>query len=166
MDNNNLNSGVVECIAADSGNPGLSLSGLQLGPHEDQGSGSAAEEGEPGAADVHSGGRLQWLPDFDLADMAKLFTSQTTDKNVTRMQDELTLLYIIETPEKVEGLTPCQPHFAKFWDWLHKQRDRARAGKYTLVEDDCAAYIVLPREERVAMLENRYQTLITQIKRP
>ncbi len=57
------------------------------------------------------------------------------------MHEELTLLCILETADKVDGLEPCQPHFAKFRDWLHMQIDRAKKGQYTLVEAEGPRYV-------------------------
>lgn len=149
--NNSLESGVVECIA--DRNVALRISGLQVKPLEDENSAETT-------TNVHAAARLQWLPEFDFADVSKLFIPPKSDRVVKRVREEMTLLCILEAADKVEGLTPCQPHFEKFRNWLHMQIDRAKAGEYTLVEKDCQNYVKLPREERLAMVENRYQELL------
>lgn len=152
-----LESCLVQC-ASPSGSPVLRLSGLRLRPLEDKKS--------EGDEDVHAAARLQWLPDFDFADHSLLFTPPDSNRDMTRLQEKMTLLCILETAEEVEGLTPCQPHFAKFRDWLHLEVDKAKAGKYAIIEDECQELAALSRDERRSEIEKCHQQLLEHGNKP
>ena len=119
---------------------------------------SLGEDAGPGIADIHACSRLQWLPDFDFVDKSTLFVPPRSDREESRLQEELGLLCILETAEKVRHLSPCQPHFAKFRDWLNQQIGVAAAGRYKLV-DDSERYVDLPSVERQAMIEDCFAAL-------
>ncbi|KAK3360559.1 polyketide synthase [Lasiosphaeria hispida] len=144
-------SATVECVA--DGRVALRMSDLHVVPLEDNSSSSAM-------SDVHAAARLQWLPDFDFADVTKLFSPPVRDRAERRLQEALSLLCILETADKVAGLTPCQPHWAKYRDWLHLQISQAKAGEYTLVED-AAVHAALSAESRRKILQATFSQLLT-----
>jgi NADPH:quinone reductase-like Zn-dependent oxidoreductase/SAM-dependent methyltransferase len=139
----------VEGIA--DGKVVLHASGIEFHP--------LGDEENPAAVDVHACSRLEWLPDFDFVDMSTLFEPPKSDRTETRMQEELTLLCILETAEKVRYLQPCQPHFARFRDWLNQQIGFAMAGRYKLV-DNCEQYTKLSHTERRTMIEKLTTALL------
>ncbi|KAF4946648.1 hypothetical protein FGADI_11037 [Fusarium gaditjirri] len=85
--------------------------------------------------DVHAASRLSWLPHFDFVDKSALFVPPVIIREECHLQEELTLLCIIETFEKVKSLEPCQPHLAKFRNWLQKQLGLAASGDSKLVSE-------------------------------
>ncbi|KAF9870424.1 hypothetical protein CkaCkLH20_12091 [Colletotrichum karsti] len=140
----------VEVTAGDS--VVLRLSGLDLTPVDD---GHVTQE-EP-----HAAARLEWLPDFDLINHATLFTPPRSIPEETQLQEEMTLLCIIETADRVRDLTPCNWHFEKFRSWLDLEIGRARNGTYPLLETYGKDYLDMPSEQRQAMIEERYKKLLT-----
>ncbi|KAF5009992.1 hypothetical protein FDECE_3829 [Fusarium decemcellulare] len=116
------------------------------------------------AVDVHAAARLKWLPHFDFVDAAPLFKPPTSDRTLSQLQEELGLLCMLETAEKVRYLQPCQPHFAKFRDWVNQQIGFAAAGCYKLVEHS-QNYLALSRADRVAKIEEITATLMEMPQR-
>ncbi|RSL49057.1 hypothetical protein CEP54_012625 [Fusarium duplospermum] len=106
----------------------------------------------PEALDVHAAARLRWLPHFDFVDASTLFTPPASSKSDSQLQEELGLLCILETAERVRYLQPCQPHFARFRDWINQQIGFAAAGNYKLVENP-EKPVALSRAERLAKIE-------------
>ena len=132
--------GHVECVEGDR--TVLRMRGLQLTPldNDDDKSGTAA--------DVHAAAQLRWVPDFDFVDPGTLLRAPVSDKAHTALQQELTLLCILEEAEKIAGLTPCQPHLAKYRDWAHRQIEDAKAGRFPLVADPAALVSLGPAKRR------------------
>ncbi|KAH7115402.1 hypothetical protein B0J13DRAFT_654214, partial [Dactylonectria estremocensis] len=134
----------VECVS--DGKLALRLSGFKL---------TAIEESNDAGFDEYAAARLEWLPDFDFVDVAPLFKPPPSDREESRMIEVLTLLCILESADRLEGLTPTQPHFVKLRDWLQREIEGAKQGKNALVPDS-AKYLALPRAQRQALL-NEYQ---------
>lgn len=135
----------VECVAED-GRLAVRMSGLQLAPLE-------AEMTD--LADVHAAARLQWLPDFDFADVTKMFGKPCRAQEEIELEEHLTLLCVLESAEKVASITPCQPHLAKYREWLLLQIRTAEAGEYALVDND-RDYVKMPRLQRQKLIEDIY----------
>nr|ALQ33019.1 putative polyketide synthase [Fusarium succisae] len=120
--------GKVSCVELDAGgHVALRASGIQMR--------ALGEDIPPGALDAHAASRLTWLPHFDFVDLSTLFVPPAINRSECHLQEELTLLCIIETMDKIKYLEPCQPHFTKFRDWLRKQLESAASGDYKLVSD-------------------------------
>ncbi|KAI0377169.1 polyketide synthase [Hypomontagnella monticulosa] len=148
----NYESAVVECLAGDD-TVALRMSGLRLTPYDGGSSGGSI------MSDVHAAARLQWVPDFDFADITKLFRPPSRDRTERRLQETLTLLCTLESAGKIAGLNTCQPHFAQYRDWLHLQISKVQAGEYALVEE-AAQYAILPPQSRRELLETTYTKLL------
>ncbi|KAF3063606.1 Lovastatin diketide synthase LovF [Daldinia childiae] len=138
----------IDCIA--DGKVALRLRGLELTTMDND----TTQQTEP-----HAAARLEWLPDFDMIDHATLFSPPRSIPEETRMQEEMTLLCMLETSDRVRGLEPCSWHFEKFRDWLELEIGRARKGTYPLLEY-CREYVALSSAERKPMIEERYQQLL------
>lgn len=138
----------VECVA--DGRLVLHASGIEFRPLNDD----ASE-----VVDVHAAARLQWLPHFDFVDKSTLFIPPSSDRAETQLQEELGLLCILETADRVRYLEPGQPHFARFRDWLNQQIGFAAAGRYKLVED-AEQYVRLSSSKRQAMIDDRTAALL------
>jgi NADPH:quinone reductase-like Zn-dependent oxidoreductase/SAM-dependent methyltransferase len=142
----------VECVG--NGMLALRLSGFQLTPIED----SLDID-----YDIYAAARLEWMPDFDFVDVAPLFKPPPSDRDEARMLEELTLLCIIDSIKKIDNLTPGQPHFYKFRDWLHREVGRAFTGSNPLVPDS-ASYLSLSTEDRRAQINCLYEELMKRQK--
>ncbi|KAG9495698.1 hypothetical protein J7337_012254 [Fusarium musae] len=120
--------GTESCVELDAGgNIALRASGIHLR--------ALGEDVPLEALDAHAASRLTWLPHFDFVDVSTLFVPPAIIRTECHLQEELTLLCIIETVDKIKSLEPCQPHFTKFRDWLRKQLDCAASGDYKLVSN-------------------------------
>lgn len=111
------------------------------------------------ALDLHAAARLKWLPHFDFVDVSTLFTPPASSKHDSALHEELGLLCMLETAERVRYLQPCQPHFARFRDWVNQQVGFAAAGNYKLVENS-ERQAALPRTERLARIEELTTVLL------
>ncbi|KAG8162941.1 hypothetical protein KVR01_007419 [Diaporthe batatas] len=140
----------LECLSSDGLNV-LRLRGAQMTPLEDIRSVTANE-------DRHAAARLEWYPDFDFMDVPPLFTAPTATNEVKRIIEELALLCILDSYERLQGLSSEQPHFTKFREWLSRQKDIAASGSYPIVEN-AASYLSLSREQRGAQINQRYESL-------
>jgi SAM-dependent methyltransferase len=142
----------IECMSA--GQLALHLSGFRMTPVEDS--------LDPDF-DVHAAARLEWVPDFDFVDVAPLFKPPVSDREETRMLEELTLLCIVESAKKLEGLSPCQPHFVKLREWLQREMAAAEAGQSPLVAEPATCVTMSP-EDRRAKLNDLHEKLMGRTK--
>ena len=138
----------IECVEGDR--LVLHASGIELRP--------LGDDGVIENKDIHAAARLEWMPDFDFVDTATLFVPPASDRDETILQEEMSLLCILESAHRVRYLTPCQPHFAKFRDWLNQQVGFAAAGAFELVRDS-KEYVLLSSEKRTAMIEEHARAL-------
>lgn len=140
-----------------NGKLALRLSGLELTPVDDDG--QQLEDGDT-VTEPHAAARLEWLPDFDLVDHATLFTPPRSIPEETLIQEEMTLLCMLETADRVRNLKACNWHFEKFRDWLELEIQRARDGTYPIVpKEDAKSFLTLPSAVRDAMIIERYHKL-------
>jgi NADPH:quinone reductase-like Zn-dependent oxidoreductase/SAM-dependent methyltransferase len=139
----------VECVA--DGKMVLHASGIQFRALEDH----AVSEKK----DVYGAARLKWAPDFDFVDLSTLFSPPVSDRIEAKLQEELVLLFILETAERITSLAPCQPHFTKFRDWLNNEIEVAKSGNYELVEES-GRYVKLTSEKRLVMIDERVTALM------
>ena len=135
----------------------IRLDGLTLTP-------VGEDEGLSGEQEPHAAARLEWLPDFDMVDHSTLFVPPTAIPEETRLQEEMTLLCMIETRERTRALEPCNWHFDKFRNWLGVEIQRAREGTYPLLGEDATAYLTLSSETRHSMIEECYERLVKMAK--
>ncbi|KAK3392816.1 hypothetical protein B0H63DRAFT_530309 [Podospora didyma] len=157
-------SGVVECVS--EGRLVLAVRGITLKPLDDRDTNDERESTVGGSSDVHGGARLHWIPDFDFCDISKLLEPFQLDRSIIRMQEELALLCILETADRIVGLVPSYPHFEKLRGWLSQQINCARAGSFLLVDGGGLPHMALPRKERLLLLEDRFQKLLTISQQP
>ncbi len=138
----------VECMS--DGKVALRLSGLKL---------TSVDDGRSQTNELHAAARLEWLPDFDMVDHANLFKPPRSTPIDIRMHEEMTLLCMLETVERLRGLEPCQEHFAKLRDWMELETSRARDGTYPLLHN-CKEFAETPSSVRKEMIESRYQKVL------
>ena len=146
----------AECFA--DGKTALRLSGLRLTPLEDQRAVSVF--------DRHAAARLEWCPHFEFIDMKPLFKPPKSDKEETYLQEEMALLCMVDSAERLQGLQTDQPHLYKFRDWLDMEIRGAEKGTYPLLKDS-ANLVKLPKLRRREMIQERLERLSTMPdKRP
>ncbi|KAL7916747.1 putative polyketide synthase [Trichoderma velutinum] len=140
----------LDCIA--DGTVALRLRGARLSPLED--------ENSVANADRHAAARLEWYPDFDFMEVPPLFTAPLATNESKQLIEELALLCLLDSHERLQGLTTEQPHFEKFRKWLAREKARAESGTYPVVTD-AADYVKLNAAERDVQIKQRYATLST-----
>lgn len=138
----------LDCVA--DGKIVLRLRGARLTPLED--------EKSIVTADRHAGARLEWYPDFDFMDIPPLFTPPIASNAAKQLLEELALLCLLDSNDRLQGLHTEQPHFLKFRDWLAREKARAESGIYPVVED-AASYVKLPRPARLQGIRDRMEIL-------
>ncbi|KAE9370652.1 hypothetical protein N431DRAFT_559764 [Stipitochalara longipes BDJ] len=139
---------LIECV--NGGEIALRLSGLTL---------TAVDDGHSQTSELHAAARLEWLPDFDMVDHATLFKPPRSTPIDIRMHEELTLLCMLESVERLRGLEPCQEHFAKLRDWMELETNRARDGVYPVLQNS-KDFAETPSRVRKEMIESRYQKVL------
>lgn len=108
---------------------------------------------------------LQWKPDFDFADAAKLIKSKDDTKTDLGLLERLFVLCAVEAKKRTVGVTPSQPHFARFLAWLDKQLKRFGEPGYPLVEDS-ASLLHLDSQTRERMIDGCLEKIQSVEARP
>ena len=139
----------VDCVS--EGRTCLHVRGVHLTRMDD-------EEDLDSAWDRHAAARLEWAPDFDFFDVASLFKPPESNIEETRLQEEIILLCIIESAERLQGLETHQWHYQKYRDWLGKQVSRAQNGSYPVVRD-CKYLFSLSPSVRRKLIDDRLKQL-------
>ena len=147
----------IDCVSG--GRTCLRLRGVHLTPMDD-------EENLDSMWDKHAAARLEWAPDFDFLDTAPLFKPPESNIEETTLQEEMTLLCIADSAERLQTLETEQWHFKKYKNWLQKEVRRAKEGLYPVVRN-CKELVGLSRGERQDRIENNLgQLLFTGTKAP
>lgn len=139
----------IDCVS--EGRTCLRLRGVYLTPMDD-------EEDLDSAWDRHAAARLEWAPDFDFFDAASLFKPPPSNIEETTLQEELTLLCILDSSERLQGLETDQWHFQKYRDWLQKEVCRAKDGSYPVVRN-CKQLVNSSSSMRRDLIEKRLEQL-------
>lgn len=134
------------------GEVAMRLRGARLTPLEDA---QALSD-----ADRHAGARLEWYPDYDFMDVAPLFEPPVAKIDGKRVLEELALLCLLDSEERVQGLNTDIEHFAKFREWLAREKYHAVTGQHAVIEDS-VRYTKLSHEERWVQIRDRMITLAT-----
>lgn len=138
----------IDCVA--DGKIALRLRGIRLNPLDNDKS--------TVPTDRHAATRLEWCPDFDFMDVSSLFIPPASSNRAKLLLEELTLLCILDSAERLKDLTTDKSHFIKFRHWLEREISRAKSGTYPVVADS-ASYVRLPRLTRREWIDNRFQSL-------
>ncbi|KAL8736136.1 MAG: hypothetical protein Q9181_002526 [Wetmoreana brouardii] len=138
----------LDCVADDR--VVLRLRGARMTPLED---GKAIAP-----TDRYAAARLEWFPDFDFMDVPPLFTAPVATNDIKLLLEELALLCLLDSAERLEGLSTEIPHFRKFRDWLQREKHRAVTGTYPVVKD-AADYTKLSRPVRLEGIRVRMAKL-------
>lgn len=91
-------------------------------------------------------------------DIKSLFKPPISNKEETYLQEEMSLLCMLDSAERLRVLVTKQPHFEKFRDWLDMEIRRAELGTYPLLKDS-ARFVKLSSLARREMIGERYSRL-------
>ena len=110
----------LHCVA--DGKVALRLRGARLTPLENN--------KVIATSDRHAGARLEWYPDFDFMDIPPLFTPPVAGNDLKLVLEELALLCILDSTERLQGLRTEQEHQLKLRDWLEREKKTTRRVGY------------------------------------
>ena len=139
----------VDCVSQDR--TCLRIRGVYLIPIDDEGDSDSPW-------DRHAAARLEWGPDFDCFDIASLFKPPESNIEETTLQEEMTLLCIAESVERLRFLDTDQWHLRKYRDWLYKEMQRAQNGLHPIVKD-CKQLVTVNTLARRDLIEVRLEQL-------
>ena len=129
----------------------LRLRGVYMTPMDD-------EENLDSLWDRHAAARLEWSPDIDFLDVAPLFKPPKSNLLETTLQEEMTLLCIADSAERLQFLETEHWHFRKYSNWLQKELERAKDGVYPVINNG-ADLVKLPVAARQDLIEKHLQRL-------
>ena len=138
----------IDCVADDK--IALRLRGMHVSPLDDSRT--------MVSCDRHAATRLEWCSDYDFMEIPPLFEPSVAGNDEKQLLEELSLLCILDSAERLEGLKREQAHFLKFRNWLQREVRRAKAGTYPVVGDS-TRYVNLSRSARQQMIKDKFETL-------
>ena len=118
------------------------------------------------AWDPHAASRLEWSPDFDFLDAAPLIRPPKSNIEETTLQEELTLLCILDAAERLRVLETKLWHFEKYKNWLQKEVRRAKDGLYPIVKNSRELAGLQPAERQDLLKRHMQQLLCSDTKAP
>ena len=139
----------IDCVA--DSRTCLRLRGVYLTPIDD-------EKSLESMWDRHAAARLEWSPDIDFLDAAPLFRPPESNLEETQLQEEMTLLCIADSAERLQSLETEHWHFQKYRKWLQKELQRVQDGVYPVLENG-RDLVSLPLEARQDLIKERLQQL-------
>lgn len=138
----------VDCVAANGRNI-LRLRGLHLAPLLD-----SKETDDTGIGiEPHAVARLEWYPDFDLVDPKVLFDPLPLSRESVDMLEHMTMICIVESADRLEGLSPASGYFAQYREWLLREAELSRL----TVSGDSEGLLSLTRSARMEALNSMYE---------
>ncbi|OLN85402.1 Lovastatin diketide synthase LovF 14, partial [Colletotrichum chlorophyti] len=144
----------VECMVGNS--VVFSIAGAQFSQLGD--GALATADGEQ--RDQHAAARLHWLPDAECFDVGSLIQPpRKYDKKEVLMLEELTLLCILESAERIRSLKPQVPFMEKYRAWLLRDIGSARRGKHPFIKNP-ETMAGLPSTGRKAEIDRLYSCLL------
>ncbi|KAL4887827.1 polyketide synthase dehydratase-domain-containing protein [Aspergillus ambiguus] len=135
----------------------MRLRGARLTPLEDV---QASYVQASSNTDRHAGARLEWFPDFDFMDVHPLFVPPAAKIDGKRVLEELALLCLLDSADRVQNLQTEIPHFAKFREWLNREKYHSATGQHAVIQDSIR-YTELSHEQRWDQIRDRMATLST-----
>jgi acyl transferase domain-containing protein/NADPH:quinone reductase-like Zn-dependent oxidoreductase/2-polyprenyl-3-methyl-5-hydroxy-6-metoxy-1,4-benzoquinol methylase len=85
--------------------------------------------------DPHAAARLEWQPDIDFVDSAKLIKSTVDRKVYFAKLSKLTEFCIAESLYRLSGVTTSLPHLEKFREWMQKRSSAELTKRSNLMTD-------------------------------
>ncbi|KAI1772924.1 hypothetical protein F4818DRAFT_443807 [Hypoxylon cercidicola] len=138
----------VECVA--DGKALLRISGLRFTSLPDE---------DTGSQEKMSGAYLEWRPDFDFQDQAATLVKPPSDDSGTRLLEELTLLCILDSVNRLKSRRPTNKHFEKYGKWLSQKAELVTTG-HSPVVGNTAKLFSISNSERSILIADRYRQLM------
>ncbi|KAF2179542.1 hypothetical protein K469DRAFT_693922 [Zopfia rhizophila CBS 207.26] len=138
----------LDCIA--DGHVAMRLRGARLTPLED--------EKTVVNVDKHAAARLEWYIDLDFLDVSPLFTAPEASNSVKLRLDQLVLLCLLDTHDRLQGLETKEEHFYKFRQWVAREKVHAESGNYPVVKS-APSYVKLSPDARKRQIMEKFSQL-------
>lgn len=114
---------IGDIIAVSGGQVVAEIKGFQLSAISDG-------EDENEEVDPHAAVELEWKEDLNLVDVSMLI-SQAEDRSALHsILDKFAALCMLETADRLDGVTPTRPHLVKFYDWLLDVKEGVAQGRF------------------------------------
>ncbi|KAI0012628.1 hypothetical protein F4779DRAFT_614355 [Xylariaceae sp. FL0662B] len=140
----------VDCVA--DGKALLRIRGLRFTPLPN----------EDAAPPHHTNGAyLEWRPDFDFQNQALTLIKPPSDDFCTGLLEEFTLLCILDSVKRLQGLRPTNGYFEKYGKWLSQKAEIAASGRSPVV-GNVSQLLSLSNKERSSLIAGKY-SLLTKI---
>ncbi|KAL4802595.1 hypothetical protein BDV18DRAFT_163998 [Aspergillus unguis] len=108
--------------------------------------------------DPHAGARLVWRPDINEVDISSLIRPSGDVSSWLLIVEELALTCAVQASRHFPSDT-CSPHYIKYQQWLHLQRQLAEQGEYAHVPS-CQAIASMSPLDREQHIINLYKTAL------
>ncbi|KAF4470023.1 Acyl transferase acyl hydrolase lysophospholipase [Fusarium albosuccineum] len=92
---------------------------------------------------------------FDQLDHSKLFKAPVSNKEESMMQEELTLLCMLDHHERIKHLPPQSWYWVKHRDWIAKQIESARKGNYDIARNVPRLLCLTQKERQTEIMRLR-----------
>ena len=111
------------------------------------------DDGDGQGHDPHAAAELEWRPDLNFIDAAKLMRPIRDVTEAHLQVERFALACMVETESRLQGRAPSQSHLEKFRSWLSDMKQKAIEGQYALVPD-CAAIASMSSPERLQLIQD------------
>lgn len=138
----------IECVANDL--VVLRLTGLQISRLDDELTASDT--------DHYAAAELQWRPHFDFVAHGSLFTPPIFNMERVKLREVVTLLCIVDSAERLEGLQTNQSHMLKFRDWISQKTRGAETGIFPVLEK-AEDFRLLTKSDRMRKIKDSFTKL-------
>ncbi len=114
-----------------------------------------SEEDADTDADKHKAARLEFFPDIDFADHSALIEVPRINRDIRITIEEIVLLCILDSAERVKDLDASQPHYQVYREWLFNEKQKAANHAYGLFQNKAYLFSTLDKAQRQHELNNR-----------
>ncbi|KAL0940537.1 Lovastatin diketide synthase LovF 14 [Colletotrichum truncatum] len=118
------------------------------------------DEPDDDIVDPHAAARLYWLPDAECFDVGSLIQPpRKYERKEVLMLEELTLLCILESADRIRLLEPQMGFMVKYREWLLRDIAAAKRGEHPFLKNAVTLATMSPAERR-RLLDNVYSCLL------
>ena len=110
--------------------------------------------------DPHAAAELEWRPHFDFISHDGLLVPPPWNVDGIKLRENVTLLCMVDTSERLRDLEAVEPFFVKYRDWLGHEIEKATAGDSS-AREDLQHFLDSARPDRVKMIEDLFSTLLS-----
>ncbi|KAM0744888.1 hypothetical protein ACQRIT_000272 [Beauveria bassiana] len=106
-------------------------------------------------ANAHKAARLEFFPDIDFVNHATLIDAPRVNRDVRVLMEEIVLLCILDSAERIKHLEASQPHYQVYREWLVREKQKAESKAYGLFRDQAYLFSTFDKARRQSELEKR-----------